>query len=37
MSSAAAAATAGVRWAIIAVSGLVGFLAGLSHWLISKV
>ena len=27
----------GVRWAIIAVSGLVGFLIGLSHWLISKV
>jgi hypothetical protein len=27
----------GVRWAIIAMSGLVGFLAGLSHWLISKV
>ena len=27
----------GVRWAIIAVSGLVGFLAGLSHWFISKV
>ena len=27
----------GVRWAIIAVSGLVGFLVGLSHWLISKV
>jgi hypothetical protein len=27
----------GVRWAIIAVSGLVGFLTGLSHWLISKV
>ena len=27
----------GVRWAIIAVSGLVGFLAGVSHWLISKV
>jgi hypothetical protein len=27
----------GVRWAVIAVSGLVGFLAGLSHWLISKV
>jgi hypothetical protein len=25
-----------VRWAIIAVSGLVGFLAGISHWLISK-
>jgi hypothetical protein len=27
----------GVRWAIIALSGLVGFLAGLAHWLISKV
>ena len=27
----------GVRWAIIAVSGLVGFLAGLAHWPISKV
>jgi hypothetical protein len=26
----------GVRWAIIAVSGLVGFLAGLSHWLLTK-
>ena len=26
----------GVRWAIIAVSGLVGFLAGISHWLISR-
>ncbi|MGA7488442.1 MAG: hypothetical protein WBW74_16085 [Xanthobacteraceae bacterium] len=26
----------GVRWAIIAVSGLVGFLTGISHWLISK-
>ena len=26
----------GVRWAIIAVSGLVGFLVGISHWLISK-
>jgi hypothetical protein len=25
-----------VRWAIIAVSGLVGFVAGISHWLISK-
>jgi hypothetical protein len=25
-----------VRWAIIAVSGLVGFLAGISHWLISR-
>src|SRR5262249_55861191 len=22
----------GVRWAIIALAGLVGFLAGLSHW-----
>jgi hypothetical protein len=27
----------GVRWAVIAVSGLVGFLAGISHWLIAKV
>jgi hypothetical protein len=26
----------GVRWAVIAVSGLVGFLTGMSHWLISK-
>jgi hypothetical protein len=26
----------GVRWAIIAVSGIVGFLAGISHWIISK-
>ena len=26
----------GVRWAIIAVSGLVGFLVGISHWLISR-
>ena len=26
----------GVRWAIIAVSGLVGFLAGLSHWILTK-
>jgi hypothetical protein len=26
----------GVRWAIIAVSGLVGFIAGISHWLISR-
>ena len=26
----------GVRWAIIAVSGLVGFLAGISHWIIMK-
>jgi hypothetical protein len=26
----------GVRWAVIAVSGLVGFLAGVSHWLIAK-
>ena len=26
----------GVRWAVIAVSGLVGFLAGISHWLIGK-
>lgn len=27
----------GVRWAVIAVSGLVGFLAGVSHWLIARV
>ena len=26
----------GVRWAVITVSGLVGFLAGVSHWLIGK-
>jgi len=26
----------GVRWAIITVSGLVGFLAGISHWLLSR-
>jgi hypothetical protein len=26
----------GVRWTVIAVSGLVGFLTGISHWLISK-
>ena len=26
----------GVRWAIIAVSGLVGFLAGISHWLLGR-
>jgi hypothetical protein len=27
----------GVRWAIIAVAGLVGFLAGLSHWIVARV
>jgi hypothetical protein len=27
----------GVRWAVIAVSGLVGFVAGISHWLIARV
>jgi hypothetical protein len=26
----------GVRWAIIAVAGIVGFLTGLSHWFIAK-
>jgi hypothetical protein len=26
----------GVRWAVIAVSGLVGFLAGVSHWVIGR-
>jgi hypothetical protein len=27
----------GVRWAIIAVAGVVGFLAGISHWVIARV
>ena len=26
----------GVRWAVIAVSGLVGFFAGISYWLVGK-
>jgi hypothetical protein len=26
----------GVRWAIVAVAGLVGFLTGISHWLVSR-
>jgi hypothetical protein len=26
----------GVRWAVIAVSGLVGFLTGLAHWWVTK-
>ena len=26
----------GVRWAIIAVSGLVGFLLGISQWIMSR-
>jgi hypothetical protein len=26
----------GVRWAVIAVSGLVGFLTGVSHWWVTK-
>jgi hypothetical protein len=26
----------GVRWAVVAVAGLVGFLSGISHWLISR-
>jgi hypothetical protein len=26
----------GVRWAIVVVSGLVGFFAGISHWFLSK-
>jgi hypothetical protein len=26
----------GVRWAIIVVSGLVGFVTGISHWLVFK-
>jgi hypothetical protein len=27
----------GVRWAVITVSGLVGFLAGISHWIVSRL
>ena len=27
----------GVRWAIIAVAGLVGLLAGISHWFFARV
>jgi hypothetical protein len=26
----------GVRWAVIAVSGLVGFLAGISLWILAR-
>jgi hypothetical protein len=26
----------GVRWAVVAVAGVVGFATGVSHWLISK-
>ncbi len=26
----------GIRWAIIALAGLVGFLTGMSHWLIAR-
>jgi hypothetical protein len=26
----------GVRWAVIAVSGLVGFAAGIAHWLLAR-
>jgi hypothetical protein len=26
----------GIRWAIIALAGLLGFLAGMSHWLIAR-
>ena len=26
----------GVRWAVIAVAGLVGFLVGILHWLVSR-
>jgi hypothetical protein len=26
----------GVRWAIIAVAGLVGFLVNIRHWFIAK-
>jgi hypothetical protein len=27
----------GVRWAVITVSGIVGFLAGISHWVVSRL
>jgi hypothetical protein len=26
----------GVRWAVITVSGLVGFLAGIAHWFVTQ-
>jgi hypothetical protein len=26
----------GVKWAVVVMSGVVGFLTGLSHWLMSK-
>ena len=26
----------GVRWAIVAVAGVVGFVTGISQWIISK-
>jgi hypothetical protein len=26
----------GVRWAVITVSGLVGFLAGIAHWFVAR-
>jgi hypothetical protein len=26
----------GVRWAVIAISGLVGFLAGIAHWFVAR-
>ena len=26
----------GVRWAVVALSGLVGFVTGIAHWLVSK-
>ena len=26
----------GVRWALVAISGLVGFLTGISQWLMAK-
>jgi hypothetical protein len=26
----------GVRWAILGVSGIVGFFTGISHWFFSK-
>ena len=26
----------GVRWAVITVSGLVGFLVGIAHWFVAR-
>ena len=26
----------GIRWAVITVSGIVGFLAGIAHWFVAR-